>query len=254
MIFDLTMVRILDNTQDKKVLDVMKDLIKKPDMKQLSFAVGYFYLNGWNLIKKDFPEDLPKKFMKILIGRELDIPTFNEIKKGYRLRLKTDLLDDLCEIKQEDIEKIKELYYLIKEEIIDIKIYIENKLHSKLYLFIDRPEELKPIAHRSPGTAILGSSNFTVPGTLTSRELNSEFTQAEAVKELQEWFDNLWDNHSEEFREDLIKLLKYSNVFKKDEKNPFGKYLPPNVLFKYLSWIWLRGNIEPIEKEDILAL
>ena len=191
--------------------------------------------------------------MKILIGRELDIPTFNEIKKGYRLRLKTDLLDDLCEIKQEDIEKIKELYYLIKEEIIDIKIYIENKLHSKLYLFIDRPEELKPIAHRSPGTAILGSSNFTVPGTLTSRELNSEFTQAEAVKELQEWFDNLWDNHSEEFREDLIKLLKYSNVFKKDEKNPFGKYLPPNVLFKYLSWIWLRGNIEPIEKEDILA-
>ena len=112
---------------------------------------------------------------------------------------------------------------------------------------------MKPIAHRSPGTAILGSSNFTVPGTLTSRELNSEFTQAEAVKELQEWFDNLWDNHSEEFREDLIKLLKYSNVFKKDEKNPFGKYLPPNVLFKYLSWIWLRGNIEPIEKEDILA-
>ena len=34
MIFDLTMVRILDNTQDKKVLDVMKDLIKKPDMNQ----------------------------------------------------------------------------------------------------------------------------------------------------------------------------------------------------------------------------
>jgi len=141
MIFDLTMVRILDNTQDKKVIDAIKDLIKKPDMKQLSFAVGYFYLNGWSLIKDDFPENPNNNFMNILIGRELDISTFKEIKKGYRLRLKTNLLDDLSEIEEDIIDKIQELYYLIKNEIINLKIYIESKLHSKLYLFIDRPEE-----------------------------------------------------------------------------------------------------------------
>ncbi|GAG67646.1 unnamed protein product, partial [marine sediment metagenome] len=56
---------------------------------------------------------------------------------------------------------------------------------------------------------------------------------------------------SEEFREDLIKIIKASKVLKKDEKNPIGKYLPPKELFKYLVWIWLRGKIEPIEKEDI---
>ncbi|MGQ4876116.1 MAG: helicase-related protein [Promethearchaeia archaeon] len=253
MVFDLTMVRILDNSKNKKVLDTIKYLIKKPDMKQLSFAVGYFYLNGWNLIKEDFPENPPKNFMRILIGRELDLPTFKEIKKGYRLKLKTNLLDDLSEVNEENIDKIKDLYYLIKNGIIDFKIYLESKLHSKLYLFIDRPEELKLDAHRSPGTAILGSSNFTVPGTLTNRELNSEFTQAEAVKELQKWFDNLWNNYSEEFREDLIKIINASNILKKDKKNPIGKYVPPKQLFKYLTWIWLRGKIEPLEKDDVLA-
>ncbi|MFX1340381.1 MAG: hypothetical protein ACFFDK_17360 [Promethearchaeota archaeon] len=80
MIFDLTMVRILDNTEGKKVLDAIKELIK--ESKSSSFAVGYFYLNGWNLIKEELPEDLSKNFIKIIIGRELNFPTFEEIKKG----------------------------------------------------------------------------------------------------------------------------------------------------------------------------
>jgi len=251
MVFDLTMIRILDNTPKKLVLDAIKELIK--ESKNASFAVGYFYLNGWNLIKEDLPANIQKNFLKILIGRELSFPTFKEIKKGYRLRIKTRLLDDLNEINKDDLIKLRELYNLIKNEIIDFKIYTESKLHSKLYLFIEKPDRLKLSAHGSPGTAILGSSNFTIPGTLTSRELNSEFTNAEAVKELQKWFDDLWDNHSEEFREDLIKIIKASKVLKKGEKNPIGKYLPPKELFKYLVWIWLRGKIEPIEKEDILA-
>ena len=121
MIFDLTMVRILDNTQDKKVHNAIKELIK--DSKSSSFAVGYFYLNGWNLIKEDLPEDLPKNFLKILIGRELSFPTFKEIKKGYRLRIKTRLLDDLNEINKDDLINLRELYNLIKHEIIDFRIY-----------------------------------------------------------------------------------------------------------------------------------
>lgn len=251
MIFDLTMVRILDNTEGKKVLDAIKELIK--ESKSSSFAVGYFYLNGWNLIKEDLPTDLPNNFLKIIIGRELNFPTFKEIIKGYRLRIKTKLLDDLTEINKEDLDKLRELYNLIQNEIIDFRIYTESRLHSKLYLFIDKPEKLEPSAHGSPGTAILGSSNFTIPGTLTSRELNSELTNADAVKELQLWFDDLWENHSEKFREDLIKIIKASKVLEVDEKNPIGKYVTPKQLFKYLTWIWLRGKIEPLEKEDVLA-
>jgi len=245
------MVRILDNTSNNMVIDSIKALIK--DAKNASFAVGYFYINGWNLIKEDLPNDLPKNFIKILIGRELNFPTYEEIRKGYRLRIKTKLLDDLSETKEEHIEQLRELYNLIKNEIIDFRIYIEGRLHSKLYLFIDKPERLIPNAHGSPGTAILGSSNFTVPGTLTSRELNTEFNNDDAVKELQNWFDVLWNNHSEEFKEDLIQIIDASKVLKKDKKNPIGKYVSPKTLFKYLTWIWLRGKIEPIEKEVVLA-
>ena len=245
------MVRILDNTSGKMVLSSLKDLIK--DARMASFAVGYFYLNGWDLLKDDLPAPIPKNFLRILIGRELNFPTFKEIRKGYRLRIKTKLLNDLSNIQEKEISLLNELYNLIKNENIDFKIFIKGKLHSKLYLFIDRPDRLGESAHGSPGTAILGSSNFTVPGTLESRELNTELTDDDAVKELQKWFEDLWVNHSEEFREELIKIIDASNILKKEKKNPFGVYIPPKTLFKYLSWIWLRGKVEPIEKEDVLA-
>ncbi|MFX1256505.1 MAG: helicase-related protein [Promethearchaeota archaeon] len=246
------MVSILDNSPEKKIIDSIKNLIGKTE--EANFAVGYFFLSGWNLVKDELPDKVKNEFLKILIGRELDFPTYKEISKGYKLRIKTKMLDDLSKIdSKKDISNLKQLYELVKEGVIDFKIYLEGKLHSKLYLFIQNTKFLDKDERFPPGTAIVGSSNFTLSGATINRELNVEFTDKEQVLFLYNWFQNLWNNHSEDFNDDIIEIIKYSNIFNKEKKNPFGIYVPPKVLFKYLSWIWLRGKIEPIEKEDILA-
>jgi len=89
------------------VSDAIKAHIK--DSKEACFAVGYFFLNGWDLIKEDLPDKAKPGFLKILIGRELDYPTYEEISRGYKLRLKTKMLEDLSEVK--DISKIKGIFY-----------------------------------------------------------------------------------------------------------------------------------------------
>jgi len=246
------MAYILDNSADRKVNTSIEKLIAKS--KEANFAVGYFFLSGWNLIKDKLPKDMKKGFFKILIGRELDFPTFKEISTGYKLRIKTKLLEDLSgELSNENIKNLTELYQLIQDGYVDFKIFTEGKLHSKLYLFINNPSQLEGSEGFTPGAGILGSSNFTRPGTETSKELNTRFTDREQVIYLYKWFYDLWDNHSEDFKDDLIEIIKYSNALSSRKKNPFGIYISPKILFKYLTWIWLKGRIDPIEKEDILA-
>lgn len=134
------MVKILDNSSGREVITSLRSLIKDSELAQ--FAVGYFYLSGWNLFKNVLPDNPPESFLQILIGRELNFPTFKEISKGYKLRVKTDFLDDLSEISEEEISNVYELYRLIKNRIVDFKIYLEGTLHSKLYLFIENANPL----------------------------------------------------------------------------------------------------------------
>lgn len=243
---------ILDNSPGRTVKLAIENLIS--NSKEANFAVGYFFLSGWNLIKDKLPQDMKEGFFKILIGRELDFPTYKEISTGYKLRIKTKLLEDLSEdLNDEKIENLTELYQLIKNGYVDFKVYTQGKLHSKLYLFINNPDYLNEEQEFPPGAAIVGSSNFTRPGAETSKELNTRFTNREQVLYLYKWFFDLWDNHSEDFKEDLIEIIEYSNALYHKKKNPFGVYVPPKTLFKYLTWIWLKGRVEPIEKEDVLA-
>jgi len=235
------MVEIIDNT-NKRVIEYIRTHIK--NSKEAKFAIGYFFLSGWNLVKDDFPENAEEGFLKIVIGDETTEITKQEIIKGYNFKLR--MLEELSEIN--DKQKIKELYELIRQGKIDIKIYTKSKLHSKLYLFIKRPEELFNEFGESPGLAIVGSSNFTASGLTRNKELNVLLTDRKAVIELNKWFDELWAE-SEDFREELLKILEYA----KDKEIDLGKFVTPKELFKLLVWKWFDGRIEPIEKKDILA-
>ncbi len=235
------MVEIIDNTS-KRVIDYIRTHIK--NSKEAKFAIGYFFLSGWNLVKNDFPENAENGFLKIVIGDETTEITRRELAKGYNLKLK--MLEELSELK--DSSKIRELYELIRQGKIDIRIYTQSKLHSKLYLFIKRPEELFNEFGESPGLAIVGSSNFTARGLTQNKELNVLLTDRNAIIELNKWFDELWAE-SEDFREELLKVLKLA----KEKKIDLGKFVTPRELFKLLVWKWFDGRVEPIEKKDILA-
>ncbi|NJE13849.1 helicase-related protein [Thermococcus sp. LS2] len=237
------MVVIIDNTT-RKVADYIKEHLKKS--KEAKFALGYFFLSGWDLIKESMPENPKNEFLKIIMGDETTEGTAKEIEKGYKLKLKTQLMEELSELK--DKGKLNELYNLIKDNKVNIKIYNNGKLHAKLYLFLEHPEELCNELGSSPGVAIVGSSNFTRAGLAENKELNVLFTDREAIIELNKWFDELW-MESEDFKEELLRILK---VGQKSGIN-IGKFVTPEQLFKLLVWKWFDGRIEPIEKRDILA-
>ena len=237
------MVTIIDNS-DTKLADVIKTYIK--NSKESKFALGYFFLSGWDIVKENLPDDPKDEFLKIIIGDETTDETAKEISKGYKLKIKTKIMEELSELKNK--EKINELHKLISDNKVDIKIYDRGKLHAKLYLFLEKPEELTQKHGLSPGIAIIGSSNFTKSGLTTNKELNVTITDRETIIDLNKWFDELWEESSE-FREELLKIIEIS---KKTGIN-LGKHITPRELFKYLVWKWFDGRIEPIEKKDILA-
>lgn len=249
-------IDIIDNRESVKVVDIINRHLR--ESKEACFAVGYFSLFGWELIKDHLPDNVKKQFMRILISRELDEETFKEISEGYRLRLKSKLIEEISRSRDNQyyrIQNLKRLSEFIKEGIVDFKIYPHGKLHSKLYLLLDKPQNLDPNISFSPGMAIVGSSNFTKMGTSKNLELNVILDDAKSVKKLYRWFNELWES-AEDFREDLIDVIDaITRDVRRTEEDVFffGKLVDPKTLFKYLVWKWFEGDVEPIKREDVLA-
>jgi len=240
---------IIDNSPGRELIRVIKDQFKKS--KEAKFAIGYFFLSGFSLIKEDFPDISKTPFLKIVIGNETTYPTKEELVAGYNLRelFKQRMIEDLQKQKlsDEQIERLKALRDFIANNIIDIKLFDKSRMHAKLYLFLTKPEE----KYGSPGLAVVGSSNFTAEGLTQNKELNILLTSREDVLYLNQWFDKLWDE-AVEFREDLLKVIDISGILPESPYPKIGKLIDSQTLFKYLVYKWFEGRILNLLKKDIL--
>jgi superfamily II DNA/RNA helicase/HKD family nuclease len=249
--------KIIDNKAENTALKVVKGLIKSA--KQVNIAVGYFYLNGFNLVKEDLPDNIGKDFIRMVMGNETNQITRDEIIEGFEKRDERlrNLLEDLQEpLTEEQQNNIRNLKYLIEKEQIEIRFFDKETLHAKLYVFINHPEELSVDNHNSPGLAILGSSNFTEPGLSKNKELNIKITDRDEVIHLKTWFEELFAE-AKPFNKDLLDVIEISGVLakeKKDRQYPnLGKYMDPEKLFRYLVYKWFDGRITNLSNKDILA-
>jgi len=241
---------IIDNTPGRELVHVIKDQLKKS--KKAKFAIGYFFLSGFSLVKDDFPDrydNLP--FLKIVMGNETTYPTKEELVAGYNLReiFKQKMIEDLqkAKLSDEQIDKLRTLKEFIAKNIIDVKLLEKSRLHAKLYLFLTNPEE----KYGSPGLAVVGSSNFTAEGLTRNRELNVLLTSKEDVTYLNQWFDDLW-NEAVDFKADLLKVIDLSGVLPESPYPKIGKLIDPQILFKYLVYRWFEGRVLNLLKKDIL--
>ena len=241
---------IVDNSPGRELVRVIKDQLKKS--KRAKFAIGYFFLSGFSLVKEDFPDNydgLP--FLKIVMGNETTYPTKEELVAGYNLRelFKQRMIEDLQKAKltEKQIEQLKTLREFVANNVIDVKLFDKSRLHAKLYLFLTKPDE----KYGSPGLAVVGSSNFTAEGLTKNKELNVLLTSREEVLYLNQWFDNLWDE-AVEFREDLLKVIDLSGIFPESPYPPIGTLVDPQTLFKYLVYRWFEGRVLNLLKRDIL--
>ncbi|ASJ11128.1 hypothetical protein A3L12_07360 [Thermococcus sp. P6] len=242
--------KIIDNTSGRFLKDAIRDMLR--DSIEAKFAVGYFFLSGFDLVEEDFPKNASKKpFLKLVMGNETTLPTKEEIIEGYNLRelFKQRMIEELQsrELTDRQIDRLKKLRDYIAKGLIDIKLYDKARLHAKLYLF------LKDLGdrHGSPGVAIVGSSNFTAEGLARNKELNVILTERDDVLYLNKWFDELW-NESVDFNEDLIKVIEISGAIPGAKYPKLGKFIDPETLFKYLVYKWTEGRILNLSEKDIL--
>jgi len=241
---------IIDNSPGRELLQVIKDQLKKS--KEAKFAIGYFFLSGFSLVKEDFPGDLSNiPFLKIVMGNETTYPTKEELVAGYSLRelFKQRMIEDLQKQKltEEQIKQLKALRDFVANNIIDVKLFDKSRLHAKLYLFFTKAEE----RYGSPGLAVVGSSNFTAEGLTQNKELNVLLTSREEVLYLNQWFDTLWDE-AVEFREDLLKVIDISGILPGSPYPKVGKLIDSQMLFKYLVYKWFEERVLNLLKKDIL--
>jgi superfamily II DNA or RNA helicase len=231
---------IIDNRQSS-LKDEVNSVLKATE--EAKFAVGYLFLSGFNEIIGNISH---LKELKLIIGVVSDTKTLEEIAEGVARREEFDeVVKRLAYQKPEEKEKIingskakigqsiggleqseenenmiLSLRDLIAKGKVKVKLYTKQRLHSKAYIFKYKKEAAEQT--RSEGIAIVGSSNLTLAGLKQSTELNVIVRGNENFKELDRWFDALWDE-SEDFSKELLGTIDDSWALK--HANPYDIYI-----------------------------
>ncbi len=162
------------------------------------FAVGYFFVSGFNGIAEKLANI---KELKLLIGNVTNRETLEQLAEGYqRLELVSENVEAQKYPKRTDIKKmaalaadrvrtsmelmdqtdegqnlVSGLMRFIEEKRMKVRIYTKGRLHAKAYIFdygnvFDQSGQ--QLDRHESGIAIVGSSNLTLAGISHNTELN----------------------------------------------------------------------------------
>ncbi len=241
---------IVDNSDDLwKGLKYLHDWTEIASA--FDIATGFFEIGallalepGWQKLDK----------IRILLGDEMTFRTRQALLEGLRERTKT-VLDASIENEKEGNDFLKGVPAILKgirDGKIDCRVYAKKKFHAKTYITHPKVAVIGSVA-------LVGSSNFTVPGLTQNVELNIQVRAPGDVTQLQEWFERHWAD-GEDISEEIIKLIErqiaaYSpfQVYAKALQELFkSKELPPE------SWEKTQSVMFPVldqyQKEAYEAL
>ena len=191
------------------------------------FAVGYFFLSGFQAIAEHIPA---LDQLRLLIGNVTNRQTVEQLAEGYHhlattqraVRRQRMVSAQTPRIRSETAESIQttlelldqtddaqslilSLADLIARGIVQVKVYTRGRLHAKAYVFDFDPVRI----HAQKGAAIVGSSNLSLGGVTHNTELNVRVFGDGNHAQLSHWFNELWDE-AEDFDESLIHELRRS--------------------------------------------
>ena len=226
---------ILHATTDPALLARLKEMFGSSA--RADIAVGFFFMSGFEAVADDLAR-LDR--VRILVGRT-DRQVFEEVAVGLQqvdalgVRKQMDEVvrrSERSAIAQDSVEKIAKgvstlpqnseteaavgkLREMVASGRVRVRTYVESPLHAKAYLcwYGD---------HAEPGSAVVGSSNFTLAGFTGNTELNVRVTGDAEMFELGHWFDELWDM-SEDISDQLITVFDRSWAVAKTP--PYHVYL-----------------------------
>ena len=161
---------VIDN-QSHVLADILKSLLIEHKGRSLDVATAYFTVGGFELVREGL---MDVGNFRLLLGAE---PRTRE-----QVGLRPDagvvrglIRKDLEELPFDEItlRLIEDLIAYLKRESVQARLHDKGFLHAKCWLFYsDRPGQQMLFDRFRPILAIVGSSNFTIPGLTSNRELN----------------------------------------------------------------------------------
>lgn len=223
---------IIDNRNHSHLDEVLKSGLQDDGVDRVRIAVGYLYMSGLNRIRPELDEflgsggtlqiilgNLSKRGLDDLIEahQNLDLAgtKFRQQKRvpwTERHGIKSDtaenyanqlLYEDPSVANQEFFSKLVDW---LSNERIQLKLYLEERFHAKAYLF----ERAEGNIFTPKDVCVVGSSNLTLSGLHSNTELNAPVYH-ESVRQLKDWFDDLWHD-AVDFDAELLEVFEDSWV------------------------------------------
>ena len=229
------------------MLDALSNALETSD--SIDIFVGYFYFSGFQLLA----DKLKDKKIRILVGMTIDPKRIEEMIKYAEaeehdlsyfapnvyptsaLQLQQNYLDSLVGFVNNsdtfDSDDSTQTFDMFLSKIADGSLEIRQtrkKEHGKFYLVHNRPANNQNGDY--PGTAFMGSSNFTYKGLIGQGELNDSYRDASQFNKYLEKFTNLWD------KSNSISIVEAENspAFIKEVKSKVCIYQKPSPYEMYI--------------------
>lgn len=193
---------IVDNTDEHwKALEYVRQWCEIS--RSVEIATGHFELGAFLALDGEWQK---VEKIRLLIGGETSAQTAKVISAA---------LDASIAVERQEgdpfLTGAEAVVDAIRRGQIEIRVYSKRKFHAKAYITHGKLDVVG-------SAALVGSSNFTRPGLTRNVELNVRFNGAE-VRDLQEWYEQYWDE-AKPIEPDLLVVLEH-NV---REFTPFEVY------------------------------
>jgi len=171
-------------------------------------ATGFFEIGA--LLEMDGQWQKLQK-LRILMGNVVSMRTKKALVAG--IEAAKSALDKSIEIEKEGNDfliGVPAIVDAVRKGQVECRIYTKDKFHAKAYITHAKQEVVG-------ATALVGSSNLTVPGLTTNVELNIQLRRE--VEQLQEWYERHW-REAENISEEILKVIERHTK----EYSPFEVY------------------------------
>jgi len=235
-------------------------------------ATGYFRLSGFAPLAEEIAtfsgteeEETPP--VRILMGRETNRKTADEIESGQSLRerLLEQFDAEISEMEgnETQIKQIDRLRNHIAAGRVALRVRDpdDGYFHAKGASFREGSSDdaaADPGEDPRPATAVIGTSNFTQRGHINNVELTLVTDDQQVAEMYESWFDSQWAIGTEA-TEDMLKIIEdneaYTDWKEEQEEEPdddqpdidLGSDIPPFEMFKLLAYDELDGRVEARE-------
>ena len=156
--------------------------------KGFDIATGHFEIGALLALDHHW-QNLDK--IRILMGAEVTHRTRKALLDAVQKHV-VDVLDGSIEANKDSnpfLNGVPAILEALRSGQIECRVYDRDKFHAKAYITHAKLEVVG-------SQALVGSSNFSVPGLTKNIELNVQIQSAREVAQLQEWFEAHWKDAS----------------------------------------------------------